>query len=405
MVKAKRMMVVGLLVALTIVSGGTLSAALVSQDLTTLTPADLADALVGSGVTISNVTYTGANISAGTFTGASGVIGFDGGVILSSGNIASIAGPNVEDGKTTVLGLPGDSDLDTLSGYPTFDATVLEFDFVPDADKVFFQYVFASDEYNEFVNSPFNDVFAFFINGVNCAHTADALPVSINTINNGNPFGTTPSSHPELYRNNDLSDGGGAIDTEMDGLTVVLTCEAAVVPNATNHIKLAIADGSDAVLDSNVFLRAGSFSTTPPPDLGIRGRMTGGGSIRPATASVGAARVTHGFQLNCVVSDGKNHLEVNWNGNRFHLETITSAACTDDPAIGPTPPTAGFDVHKGKGTGRYNGQGGATAEWTFTDAGEPGRNDIAQIEIKNSSNIIVLSVTGTLQNGNQQAHK
>ena len=405
MVKAKRMMVVGLLVALAIVSGGRLSAALVSQDLTVLTADDLANALVGSGVTISNVTYTGANISAGTFTGAAGIIGFDEGVVLSSGNIASIAGPNVQDFMTTDLGLPGDADLDTLSGFPTLDATVLEFDFVPDADKVFFQYVFGSDEYNEYVNTQFNDVFAFFINGVNCAHTADALPVSINTINNGNPFGTLPSSHPELFRNNDLTDGGGAIDTEMDGLTVVLTCEAAVVPNATNHIKLAIADGSDHVLDSNVFLRAGSFSTTPPPDLGIRGRMTGGGSIRPVNASVGSARVTHGFQLNCVVSDGKNNLEVNWNGNRFHLETITSAACTDDPAIGPAPPTAGFDVHKGKGTGRYNGQPGATAEWTFTDAGEPGRNDIAQIEIKNSSNIIVLSVTGTLQNGNQQAHK
>jgi hypothetical protein len=405
MANAKRNAVIGLLIALTIVSGGKLSAALVSQDLSVVTAADLANVLVGSGVTISNVTYTGATVSAGQFTGAAGIIGFDEGVILSSGNIASIAGPNVEDGKTTDNGLPGDTDLDALSGYPTLDATVLEFDFVPDADKVFFQYVFASDEYNEYVNTQFNDVFAFFINGVNCAQTTGGLPVSVNTINNGNPFGSLPSSHPELYRNNDLQDGGGAIDTEMDGLTVVLTCEAPVIPNATNHIKLAIADGSDRILDSNVFLRAGSFSTTPPPDLGIRGRMTGGGSVRPANTGAGPARVTHGFQLNCIVSDGKNNLEVNWNGNRFHLETMTSAACSDDPAIGPHPPFAGFDVHKGKGTGRYNGEAGATAEWTLTDAGEPGRNDIMRIEIKNSGNIVVLSASGTLQSGNQQAHK
>lgn len=404
MVKAKLKPVVGLLIALAIVSGGTLSAALVSQDLSVIAVADLANVLVGSGVTISNVTYTGANVSAGKFTGAAGIIGFDEGVILSSGNIASIAGPNVQDGITTDLGLAGDADLDTLSGFPTLDATVLEFDFVPDADKVFFQYVFASDEYNEYVNSPYNDVFAFFINGVNCAHTSDALPVSINTINNGNPFGSLPSSHPELYRNNDLSDGGGAIDTEMDGLTVLLTCEAAVTPNATNHIKLAIADASDHILDSNVFLRAGSFSTTPPPDEGIRGRMTGGGTVRPAGASVGATRFTHGMQLHCVVNDGRNNLEVNWDGNQFHLETMTSAACSDDPAIGPQPPAAAFDTHKGKGTGRFNGQP-ATAEWTITDAGEPGKNDRITIEIKNSSNIIVLSATGTLQSGNQQAHK
>ena len=405
MAHAKRNTVLGLLIALTIVSGGRLSAALVSQDLSVIAVADLANVLVGSGVTISNVTYTGADVSAGQFTGASGSIGFAQGVILSSGNIASIAGPNVEDGKTTDLGLPGDTDLDALSGYPTLDATVLEFDFVPNADKVFFQYVFASDEYNEYVNTPFNDVFAFFINGINCAQTTGGLPVSVNTINNGNPFGSLPSSHPELYRNNDVSDGGGAIDTEMDGLTVVLTCEAPVLANATNHIKLAIADGSDRILDSNVFLRAGSFSTTPPPDLGIRGRMTGGGSVRPANPGFGASRITHGFQLNCVVSDGANNLEVNWNGNRFHLETLTSAACSDDPSIGAHQPVAGFDVYKGKGTGRFNGQPGASAEWTFTDAGEPGRDDSVQIEIRNSSNIIVLSATGNLQSGNQQAHK
>ena len=138
---------------------------------------------------------------------------------------------------------------------------------MPNADKVFFQYVFASDEYNEFVNSPFNDVFAFFINGVNCATVGTPpVPVSINTINNGNPFGTLPNSHPELYINNDIA-SGAALNTEMDGLTLVLTCQASVTPNATNHIKLAIADASDHILDANVFLRAGSFSTTPPSNV------------------------------------------------------------------------------------------------------------------------------------------
>jgi len=237
---------------------------LTTTDLTTLTPSDLANTLVGPGVTVSNVTYTGANVAGGTFAGGTGIIGFEEGVILSSGNIANVVGPNVEDGITAANGTAGDVDLNLLV-FPrtTNDAAVLEFDFQPDADKVFFQYVFSSDEYNEYVNSSFDDVFGFFVNGTNCA-VVNSQRVSINTINNGNPFGSDPKSNPELYINNDLDDGGGAINTEMDGLTVVLTCEATVLPNATNHMKLAIADTTDFVLDSNVFIKEGSLSTTPP---------------------------------------------------------------------------------------------------------------------------------------------
>jgi hypothetical protein len=226
---------------------------------------DLANTLVGAGVTVSNVSYSGAEVASGTFSGGTGIIGFEDGIILTSGAAANVIGPNVEDGKTTSHGGPGDADLDTLSGVDTADAAVLTFDFVPDADTVFFQYVFASDEYNEFVNSAFNDAFGFFVNGTNCAVVGDpALPVTINTINNGNPFGTDPKSHPELYINNDLTDGGPTIDTEMDGLTVVLTCEASVNAGLTNTMKLAIADGSDTALDSAVFLKQGSLTTEPP---------------------------------------------------------------------------------------------------------------------------------------------
>ncbi|MCP4422896.1 MAG: PEP-CTERM sorting domain-containing protein, partial [Chloroflexi bacterium] len=186
------------------------------------------------------------------------------GVMLSSGDIANAVGPNMDDGITAINGTPGDPDLDVLAGVATFDAVILEFDFVPAGDTVSFNYVFSSDEYNENVGSSVNDSFGFFVNGVNCA-TVNGLPVSINTINNGNPYDTDPRSNPSFYINNDLSDGGGSLDTEMDGLTVVLTCNASVTPGSTNHIKLAIADGGDNALDSNVFLEAGSFTIPQPP--------------------------------------------------------------------------------------------------------------------------------------------
>ncbi|MEX1254482.1 MAG: choice-of-anchor L domain-containing protein [Dehalococcoidia bacterium] len=260
-------LVVGLIVAMFVAMSAQAGSALTVDDLTgALEPSDLANDLVGEGIAISNVTYTGDEAAGGEFTGAANIIGFGSGVILSSGAVSSVVGPNVDDSITTSFGSAGDTDLEALSGFETFDASVLEFDFVPNTDAVAFQYVFASDEYNEYVNTEFNDVFAFFINGENCA-MVDSDPVSVNTINNGNPdTGEDPTpSHAELYRNNDLDDGGGSINTEMDGLTTVLTCQSAATPGTTNHMKLAIADASDESYDSAVFLQAGSFVAVVPP--------------------------------------------------------------------------------------------------------------------------------------------
>jgi hypothetical protein len=234
----------------------------------------LAQTLAGPGVTISNVVSTGTNNAFGSFVGGSGIIGFDAGIVLGSGSVQTSAshtapcekgveGPNECDDNTTVNGTAGDTNLTALAGFATNDAAVLEFDFVPTNSTVAFNYVFSSDEYNEFANSEFNDVFAFYVNGANCALVpGTSSPVSINTINGGNPLGTDPQ-HPEFYVNNDADDGG-ALNTEMDGLTTVLSCTATVNANQTNHMKLAIADGSDAELDSNVFIQAGSFVSPPP---------------------------------------------------------------------------------------------------------------------------------------------
>jgi hypothetical protein len=143
---------------------------------------------------------------------------------------------------------------------------------------------------------------------------------------------------------------------------------------------------------------------TPLPAFTIApctgGRMTGGGSV----FTTGKTRVTHGFELHCDVAVQPNNLEVNWDGNSFHLETLTSAVCSDDPAIQPQQPKTAFDTYTGAGTGRLNGVAGATATWVFTDAGEPGKKDRAQIVIKNSLGAVVLTVNDFLDKGNQQAH-
>lgn len=244
------------------------SAAVTTQSLGDLTPTQLAGALVGSGVTVSNAQFTGANVAGGTFsgggTGAGAIIGFDQGVILSSGAIASVPGPNSSDSTSTGNGQAGDADLDALLpvGQTSQDAAVLTFDFTADASSVSFQYVFSSEEYNEFVGSGFNDVFGFFVNGTNCA-SVNGQPVSVDTVNGGDPFGTG-ASNPSLFRNNDPNDPGPpTIDTQMDGLTTVLTCVAPVSSIETNTMKLAIGDVGDSAYDSNVFIEAGSLTTEP----------------------------------------------------------------------------------------------------------------------------------------------
>lgn len=133
---------------------------------------------------------------------------------------------------------------------------------------------------------------------------------------------------------------------------------------------------------------------------GKEGRMTGGGSV---VKPVG--RVTHGFELRCDATQSPNRLQVNWGGNRFHLETLNHAFCFDSPAIVPNPPAAGFDTYVGKGLGRYNGVSGYIARWVFRDAGEPGKKDTLKLVIIDPVTFLpVLTVGGTLNVGNHQAH-
>src|SRR5277367_1358308 len=151
-----------------------------------ITPQDMVAAFLGGGVSVSNIQYTGATNASGVFCSGDGIIGFRTGILLTSGSAANVIGPNNSPDATTDNGLPGDPDLDGLAGTTTFDAAVLNFDFVPDSDTVQFQYVFGSEEYNEFVGSPFNDVFGFFVNGVNFALIpGTSLPVTITNVNNG----------------------------------------------------------------------------------------------------------------------------------------------------------------------------------------------------------------------------
>ncbi len=384
-----------LLAAVAVLLPGRLDAITGTTDLTASSPEAVAQTLVGPGVTISNVDYVGSDISAGTFSGAGASIGIDSGVTLSSGDIGTWIGPtNESSGTSTGLGTPGDGDLTAASGFPTFDATVLSFDFTADAETIFFEYVFASEEYNEYVNTQFNDVFAFFVNGVNCATVPDgaggALPVAVNTVNNGNPDGDTTATNPALYVDN--TSIPNPFPTELDGFTVPLTCMAAVNPApAVNTMRLAIADASDAILDSAVFLTEGSLTTTPPTE---GAKVTGGGRIDLADGRVNVGLV--------VIQDaqglrGNLQLNTHRGKDRFHGTTVTSLSVSDNVATWT-------------GTGRFNGDDGYTFSAVVVDnrngnSPKKGSPDRFALTVRDSDGAIVLEIEETdLRRGNLKIH-
>jgi hypothetical protein len=226
---------------------------------------DLLQCLLGPNVTVVDGVLNAAPAAAGTFAGGLEVFGFDQGIALSSGHIGTLVGPNMYDNASTINNFVGDPDLDLLvPGHSTYDAASFTLRFTcQTASVISFQYVFGSEEYNESVNSAFNDVFGFFLNGVNIAVVPSGcsnpgLPVSINNVNCGSPYGAT-GSNCDCYRNNALPDGGGSIDTELDGLSQVFVATGVLQPGV-NTIKLAIADVGDFVLDSDVMIRCQSFS-------------------------------------------------------------------------------------------------------------------------------------------------
>jgi gliding motility-associated-like protein len=251
--------------------------------------------LLGSGVTVSNILYNGipaglVQEGVGEFNDPTSATGLSSGFIMGSGNVQMAAQPNT--GTGTSLGGSGamgvDTDLQSITANQIWDECVIEFDFVPSGDTISFRYVFASEEYPEYVCGGVNDAFGFFLTGTNPngpAYAAKNLalipdpnnpnvftntPVSINTVNPGvsgmmgDPQNCTNADPAWAAYNIFYAPNDGVNDTlfEYDGGTVPLTAVAAVICGETYHIKLAIGDAGDNVFDSGVFLEANSFNSS-----------------------------------------------------------------------------------------------------------------------------------------------
>ncbi|WP_165779276.1 choice-of-anchor L domain-containing protein [Brumimicrobium salinarum] len=238
-----------------------------------MTPTQLVeDVLLGSGVQVSNVTYSGANNAIGTFDATNASIGIDEGIILTTGTV--LAGPNGPHGPNTKEnagidnGYGGYNQLSALVNTQTYNATLLEFDFIPLSDTVRFKYVFASEEYPEYVNSEFNDVFAFFISGPGISGGTQNMaiipgttsPVTINNVN----AGLNSSYYQYNGTGNDGPYNSNPYYVQYDGFTTPLEAVSKVECGETYHLVIALADVQDAIYDSGIFLEKNSLNSEQP---------------------------------------------------------------------------------------------------------------------------------------------
>lgn len=230
--------------------------------------------LIGGGVTASNIQYTGSAEAIGYFDGSNCNVGLNSGIILTTGTILDATpgqgphGPNDLSGAGVDNNEPGEPLLAAAAGNPSFNAAKLEFDFVPQSDTIRFNYVFASEEYLEFVGGGVNDAFGFFISGPNPAggtytdENIALIPGTTTTIDINNVNSTSNAAY--YVDNGDGStapQNGSDQYIQYDGRTTVLEASAPVTCGETYHIVIAISDIGDGVLDSGVFLEEASFSS------------------------------------------------------------------------------------------------------------------------------------------------
>lgn len=270
----------------------------------------------GQGVVIGNISHKGYPLSTLSFTSTPNVLQVPKGLILSSGNSFNVAGYNNSHNQSSTfsdVGIPEiDKDLGALIKEKLFDICSIEFDFVPMDNSIQFNYQFGSDEYPEYVDSPYNDIFAFIVSDETTSKNIALIPgtnvpVSINTVNfktnkeyfidnnlykqmiikrqdpvkstyrgtfpgrvlrgvasvfgspnyAGTPDRVVIAPDPELLK---TMDQNLYRNLRYDGITKKLVAQMYVTPYKKYHLKIVLADVADNIYDSGVFIEDRSLT-------------------------------------------------------------------------------------------------------------------------------------------------
>jgi gliding motility-associated-like protein len=243
-----------------------------SQITTSINPtiAQMQALLQGNGVVVSGLTITCPAGAYATFNNGSAALGgLNSGILLTTGTASSVGGPPTIDNSTSAGG--GGSALgNTLSGGTTYDGCYINFLITPACNTLSISYVFASEEYPEYVNFGANDVFGFVISGPNpsggnynqkniAVLPGTSTPVSIDNVNNGTA-NAGPCTNCAYY----VADPPGLV---YDGKTTVLTASTSVTPCQTYTMTIGVWDVFDEYFDSGVFLDVNGLSCIGSPTL------------------------------------------------------------------------------------------------------------------------------------------
>ncbi|MDQ3109322.1 MAG: choice-of-anchor L domain-containing protein [Bacteroidota bacterium] len=225
---------------------------------TSQTPLQLAQLLTGTGVQILNPQVHGGTNSYGKYNATNSNLNINEGILLTTGLATNAIGPNNTGSMTTYFGNPAIPDtyplLTNYTGRTIYEYCEIEFDIIPQGDSISFPFVFGSEEFEEWVGSQYNDVFGFFISGPGIVPDPGAgiyknialipntsTPVTINSVNQ--------NLNTQYYQNNN---NGSSV--QYDGFTTGLIAVSAVMPCQVYHLKLIVADASDKLWDSGVFI-------------------------------------------------------------------------------------------------------------------------------------------------------
>jgi hypothetical protein len=245
----------------TVASGAVLCFASAQAIVVTQTddPTALVNAILGEGITlVGTPTLTGAPIQFGSFTGGTDSVGFATGIVLSTGDVSNIS----DAPSSTFLGeFTGSGGTELIED--SNDTAILTFSFSFDdpaaGSDIAFNYVFASEEYPEFVDSDFIDAFRLIVGDQDLA-TVGGDVVNINNINN--------EDNSDVFIANTVEPdepggplGDGPIAFVFDGFTVPLVAQTSDLGAGVFTATLVIADVGDTDYDSAVFIQGGTFDS------------------------------------------------------------------------------------------------------------------------------------------------
>jgi len=280
------------------------------------TPTNLIEnVFLGDGIQITNIQFNGKPEAVGYFSNGMADIGFQDGLLLTTGESFQADKANVKESfggvnQSTAVS----AELESIADSELHDVLEYVITFIPTTDSIEFKYRFASEEYPEFGFDCFHDVFGFYIYGPGIAPTGQNmaivpgtnLPVSVKTIHPFDPDpdngANCPPQPPGMPMNEHLYiDNSNSPNLEYDGFTQTLYARGKVIPCQEYTLKLVIADVHDGLYDSAVFLESRSFNSSNfevnVASVGLDGSIVEGCSTADLVFNIPIAR-TEDYTIN-----------------------------------------------------------------------------------------------------------